>query len=139
MNMFQLLIGVEDEDSCGRSGQCETCPALGLRGTCHKSTRPRRQRTPSWPIRLMPPASEQSPSAFLPAGKVEEAQGLPAESEVFHGNQQRQLWRVCKNHFYTVSLCYHFVISEFYIYYNRFHYAILYLFGTLCLLRRDNH
>jgi hypothetical protein len=41
------------------------CPAAGLRGTCHKPNRPRRQRTPSWPIRLMPPASEQSPSTFL--------------------------------------------------------------------------
>jgi hypothetical protein len=40
------------------------CPAPGLRGTCHKSNRPRRQRTPSWPVRLMPHASEQSPSAF---------------------------------------------------------------------------
>jgi hypothetical protein len=41
------------------------CPAPGLRGTCHKPNRPRRQRAPSRPIRLMPPASEQSPSAFL--------------------------------------------------------------------------
>jgi hypothetical protein len=67
-SFFQRLIGVQDEDSCGKSSLCETCPALGLRGTCHKSTRPRRQKTPSWPIRLMSPASEQSPSAFLPAG-----------------------------------------------------------------------
>jgi hypothetical protein len=41
------------------------CPAPGLRGTCHKSNRPRRQRTPSCPVRHMPHASEQSPSAFL--------------------------------------------------------------------------
>jgi hypothetical protein len=41
------------------------CPAPGLRGTCHKSTHPRRQRAPSWTIRLMTCASDQSPSAFL--------------------------------------------------------------------------
>jgi hypothetical protein len=41
------------------------CPAPGLRGTCHKPNRPRRQRTPSSPVRLMPPASDQSPSTFL--------------------------------------------------------------------------
>jgi hypothetical protein len=41
------------------------CPAPGLRGTCHKPNHPRRQRAPSWPLRLMPPASGQSPSAFL--------------------------------------------------------------------------
>jgi hypothetical protein len=42
-----------------------TCLAAVLRGTCHKPNRPRRQRAPSRPIRLMPPASEQSTSAFL--------------------------------------------------------------------------
>jgi hypothetical protein len=41
------------------------CPAAGLRGTGHKPNRPRRQRAPYMQIRLMPPASEQSPSAFL--------------------------------------------------------------------------
>jgi ferredoxin len=88
--MFQLLIGVEDEDSCGRSGQCETCPVTGLRGKCHKSTRPRRQRTLSWPIRLMPkPLSKALPLFFPQERSDEEAHGSPAESEVFHGNQRR--------------------------------------------------
>jgi hypothetical protein len=43
---FQLLIGVEDEDSCGRSGQCETPQACrggsrvtrGKRSLARKST-----------------------------------------------------------------------------------------------------
>ena len=63
---FQRLIGVQDEDSCGKSSLCETCPAIGLRGKCHKSDRPWRQRTPSRPIRLMPTASERSPPLFYP-------------------------------------------------------------------------
>jgi hypothetical protein len=41
-----------------------TCLAAVLRGTCHKPNRPRRQRAPFRPTRLMPPASEQSTSAF---------------------------------------------------------------------------
>jgi hypothetical protein len=46
--------------SCGVShGQLQGIEAQ------HKPNRPRRQRAPSRPIRLMPPASEQSPSAFL--------------------------------------------------------------------------
>jgi hypothetical protein len=78
---FQRLIGVQDEDSCGKSSLCETCPATGLRGTCHKSIRPRRQRTPSWPNRLMPPTSEQSPSAFLPAGLPRRLTGYPRKAK----------------------------------------------------------
>ncbi|TYS86434.1 hypothetical protein FZC88_19480 [Rossellomorea aquimaris] len=39
-------MGVQDEDSLGKSNLCETCPAIGLRSKCHK-------------------ASERSPSAFL--------------------------------------------------------------------------
>ncbi len=70
-------------DSCGICGTGETCPAPRLRGTCHKSNRPRRQRTPSWPIRLMPPASEQSPSTFPTRRSIATRRltARPAESE----------------------------------------------------------
>jgi hypothetical protein len=40
------------------------CPAPAARGTCHKPNRPGRQRAPSWPVRLMPPASGQSRLRF---------------------------------------------------------------------------
>jgi hypothetical protein len=38
-----------------------------------------------------PPLSEAPPLFYPQGGTTEEAHGLPAESEVFHGNQQRSL------------------------------------------------
>jgi hypothetical protein len=68
--IMPLLISVEDFALRRRLVSLHpslggNCPAPGLRGTCNKPNRPGRQRIPSWPIRLMPHTSEQSPSAFL--------------------------------------------------------------------------
>jgi hypothetical protein len=49
---FQLLIGVQDEDSYQKSGR-----AL-LRGVWHKTNRPRRRSLPSWSVWLMTFASK---------------------------------------------------------------------------------
>jgi hypothetical protein len=60
-----------------------------LRGTCHKSNQPRRQRAPSWSIRLMPPASEQSPSAFYcPAPAARGSRHKPCHPK----RQRAPLW-----------------------------------------------
>jgi hypothetical protein len=55
---FQQLIGVQDEDSCGRSDQCEIFPALAARGLSHKPCHPIRQKAPLWLPCLMLVASE---------------------------------------------------------------------------------
>ncbi|WP_412103397.1 hypothetical protein [Rossellomorea aquimaris] len=59
------MIGVQDEDSCGKSELGETCPAPAARGSRHKPCHPKRQKAPFWLSCLMFIASEQTASAFL--------------------------------------------------------------------------
>jgi hypothetical protein len=76
-----------------RGRSCGTkCKGGSLSPDKHKMNRPGRRSLPSWTIWLMTCASKpwSWTSETQQEGTTEEIHGSPAESEVFHGNQQRQ-------------------------------------------------
>ncbi|OAT80563.1 hypothetical protein A6P54_14345 [Bacillus sp. MKU004] len=69
---------MQDEDFFGK---CETCPATGLKDTCHKSNHPKERLRGRFAI-CHPSLSEAPPLFYSQDGTTEEAHWLPAESEV---------------------------------------------------------